>query len=512
MNPVLLTSHAGTLSFTPPTEEVAAQLRKELSFKHTFTVVEPAKRWDARLGMMVATGRAKRQFRNEIETLYVETEEGVFVTHDGMLRRVSRVLDQHGVPHAYEHHGTPWPRPLLTPDVFRGLDAPQREATVRLLLSVGGGMAEAPTGYGKTRPIAALVRAYPGLRILILTKATSVVRGLHRELGAMLAEDGVEVGIYGGGQKNPKAVTVSTVASAGNFDPELVDVLIVDEVHTTTGDSSSGKILQFNRGPRYGLSGSLKPRFDGKEAWLEACFGPIVYRTTDQETQERGRVCPVHVYFLAVDDGPEVESLSETSLKRHAFWRNHYRNALAARAVANASADQQLLIFVETLEHLEWLLANELRGMGFEVCHGELPPEEREDIERRFTFGECKRLIATDCLSTGVDPKNLRIMIDLSGVKGDAAMYQKRGRLRRWAPGKTYGVLVQFDDAWSPKLARKAAVRRKEYEANGDTIVDHAQADAIVFDQGSPEEEASAVDGAVEQTNSPTEDFCRNSS
>ena len=61
------------------------------------------------------------------------------------------------------------------------------------------------------------------------------------------------------------------------------------------------------------------------------------------------------------------------------------------------------------------------------------------------------------------------ILIDPSSVKGDSAMVQKRGRLRR--PGKEKGILINFSDDWSEALSNKAKKRIKDHKERGDKVI-----------------------------------------
>jgi hypothetical protein len=204
-----------------------------------------------------------------------------------------------------------------------------------------------------------------------------------------------------------------------------------------------------------------------------------VFSVHDEEAERLGRVCPLEVYFLQVNDGPTLHhGMTDTTRERSGIWKNQHRNALIKEVCDRAPEDQQIIIFVKTVQHLEQLqrLIPEAS-----VCHGDLNLSDRKDIEEKFVSGEVKRLISTNCLSTGIDPKQLMIVIDASAEKGDSSMPQKRGRLRRWADGKTHGVLVNFSDNWDPGFARKALARIKDYQDRGDNVLINVLPSEIKF-------------------------------
>lgn len=465
---------SGCMEIYPPLAEIKDELYFQVrSFDRGGLVVDPEtgrKRYQKGTGISVET-----------RSLFVEQESGAIITHNNMYPRVAARLRELGIPFSYQKSGA-WPVPTINPGVVKGLDEAQVTAVSSLLAAAqtGGGMVEACTGSGKTRVIAALIRAFKRHRIAVMTSSISVVRGLHQNLTELLEGEGIALGLCHGSHKDPKRITIVSTGTAEYIEPDEIDVLIVDEAHQVTGDKASSSVLLFNKALRFGLSGTISDRFDGKERLLESMFGPIAFTFTDQQAEESGRVCPLHAYFLSVPDGPDVEWLSIERRTKNGIWCNDIRNKLVKDAIDVAPADQQALIFVSTIEHL-----NELQKLmpEFEVCHGQLKKKEREEIEKRFVNGECLRLISTDCLSTGVDPRHLMIMIDASHVKGDAAMVQKRGRLRRHAPGKTHGVLINFMDEWSEKLGRKALKRVAEHKDRGDLTHVMARVEDIVFSQ-----------------------------
>ena len=429
----------------------------------------------------------KRRMKVDYRDLFAEMEDGGVITHCGMVSSIKKTLEELSIPYLENFTGE-WPSPVITKEVGEGLREEQIEAVSHLIAaaSYGGGMVEAATGIGKTRIIASIIKAYKDYKIAVVTKSVSVIRGLHSNLSELLAASGIRepIGICYAREKTVRKVTIATLGTVEYLEPDEIDVLIVDECHTTAGDSMANKVLMFTKALRFGVSGTISNRFDGKERLLEAMYGPIVFTVTDDRAEKLGRVCPLNVYFLKVDDGPDLSGCSDITRNRRGIWSNKYRNNLVKEVCDLAPDDQQLLIFVSTIKHLE-----ELQKLlpNISVCHGELSNEERKRVEEDFVSGKTKRLISTDCLSTGIDPKQLMIMIDASAIKGDSAMPQKRGRLRRWADGKTHGVLVNFADNWDPSLSRRAINRVKDYQNRGDNVIMNALPSDIRFVESNPE-------------------------
>jgi superfamily II DNA/RNA helicase len=143
-------------------------------------------------------------------------------------------------------------------------------------------------------------------------------------------------------------------------------------------------------------------------------------------------------------------------------------------------ADQQLIIYVRTLAHLEELISNFLPE-GFEIFHGKLTKSEKDRILKGFNDGSIKRIISTDCLAEGVDPSNLFIMINANWMQSDVSVLQKAGRNRRLSEGKNFGVVIDFNDGWNEKMSRKANNRIKHYKNKGYTVVKDCAPSNIKF-------------------------------
>ena len=122
-----------------------------------------------------------------------------------------------------------------------------------------------------------------------------------------------------------------------------------------------------------------------------------------------------------------MDHLSDVALKKQGVWKNAVRNGLIRDVINLAPKDQQLIVFTDTLSHLK-----ELHALcpEMEVCHAKLNKADRALIEQRFISGEALRVLSTNVLGEGVDPKKLMILVDCSATHGDSTLVQRRGRLR----------------------------------------------------------------------------------
>jgi transcription-repair coupling factor (superfamily II helicase) len=93
------------------------------------------------------------------------------------------------------------------------------------------------------------------------------------------------------------------------------------------------------------------------------------------------------------------------------------------------------------------------------VAHGQMPPEEIDEIFHLFQHGEADILVATTILENGIDVPNANtIIIDRSDRFGLAALYQLRGRVGRWNRQAYAYCLTPSTGSLSPIAQRRLDV------------------------------------------------------
>ncbi|MFF1464977.1 ATP-dependent DNA helicase RecG [Streptomyces sp. NPDC058330] len=99
-----------------------------------------------------------------------------------------------------------------------------------------------------------------------------------------------------------------------------------------------------------------------------------------------------------------------------------------------------------------------LAGLRIEVLHGRMPPDDKDDVMRRFAAGEADVLVATTVIEVGVNVPNATAMVIMDADRfGVSQLHQLRGRVGRGsAPGLC--LLVSEAHEASPARARLSAV------------------------------------------------------
>lgn len=140
---------------------------------------------------------------------------------------------------------------------------------------------------------------------------------------------------------------------------------------------------------------------------------------------------PLKILVVPVDRGPDLSEIqSPITAERRGIWRNPHRNKLIAQAADKVPPEWQTLVFVRTQEHAEILVENYL-DESFELFHSDLPPDEYTRILEGFESGDILRIVSTDAMGAGVDPSNLRVVIDANWTSSDVKVSQRAGRCRQ---------------------------------------------------------------------------------
>ncbi|MFE6286830.1 ATP-dependent DNA helicase RecG [Streptomyces sp. NPDC057877] len=89
------------------------------------------------------------------------------------------------------------------------------------------------------------------------------------------------------------------------------------------------------------------------------------------------------------------------------------------------------------LDIADQLAKGPLQGLGVEVLHGRMPPDDKDAVMRRFAAGDTDVLVATTVIEVGVNVPNATVMVIMDADRfGVSQLHQLRGRVGRGsAPG-----------------------------------------------------------------------------
>lgn len=264
--------------------------------------------------------------------------------------------------------------------------------------------------------------------------------------------------------------------------------LLVHNCHEMAADNAAAQLVRWQNSRNYGLSASHDMRWDGKDARMHGVFGPIIFRVDYQQAQAANMVVPIEVHWSdVVMDYDPASGYEDVEKKRHAIWKNDFRNAVIARDAHKYDDDTQVLITVDTLEHAmhlkkllpEFTLVYMENGLSTSdrdkyaklgCCEPDEPFmtfERRQQLTKDFETGKLKKAICTTVWNVGVSFNKLAVLIRAAAGGSSINDIQIPGRVSRVAEGKDCGVVHDYLDQFSMTYRRQAAMREKTYEMNG---------------------------------------------
>ncbi len=352
---------------------------------------------------------------------------------------------------------------------------PYQESALTAWLAEGSaGVVVLPTGAGKTF-VAAMAIAETGLWTLAVVPTIDLLQQWRAALASALSLNTDDMGIFGGGEKELKPITIITYDSAALYPRELrrFGLLIFDECHHLPAPTYRLIAESAFTPLRLGLSATPE-RSDMAHVDLDALIGPEVYRRSPAElTQER---------YLAHYQEKVIDiALASEDEARYAEQRHIYTSFLRRRHIAIRSPEdfQQKLIFLSARDPearaamLAWraarhialnapakydeierllqehaddmvLLFSEYNPVVDEISQRfclpsiiyKTPAEERRTILERFRTGQYTKLVTGRVLNEGVDIPDCRVAIIVSGNSTKREYIQRLGRILRPKAGE----------------------------------------------------------------------------
>ncbi|MGI9059595.1 MAG: DEAD/DEAH box helicase [Ktedonobacteraceae bacterium] len=345
----------------------------------------------------------------------------------------------------------------------------QEDALTAWLAEGSTGVVILPTGAGKTF-VAAMAIAETGLWTLAVVPTLDLLQQWRVALSSALSLDTNEIGIFGGGEKELKPITIITYDSAALYPRELrrFGLLVFDECHHLPAPTYRLIAESAFTPLRLGLSATPE-RSDMTHTDLEELIGPEVYRRSPAELMEKQYLAQYQEEIIDI-------ALSSEDEVRYAEQRRIYRSFLQRRHISiNSPEDfQQKLIFLSARDPeareamLAWrearniamnapakyseierllhkhandqvLLFSEYNPVVDEVSRRfclpsityKTPTEERRTILERFRSGQYTKLVTGRVLNEGVDVPDCRVAIIVSGNSTKREYIQRLGRILR---------------------------------------------------------------------------------
>ena len=302
-----------------------------------------------------------------------------------------------------------------------------------------------PTGGGKTMIFSYIAAgiARNNKRVLIIAHR----RELLRQISKALSMFGVKHAIMAGGARgiptaNVVVASVFTLANRLKHFP-APDLIIGDESHHLTPDSTWGKVVQaFPKARVLGVTATPE-RLDGKGLGL--LFDDMVVGPSVAELTEQGFLSPAEVY------APSKPELASVRTRMGDYVKSELEGAMDKPSVTGSAVahyqklanGKKAIAFCVSVKHAEDV-AQEFRQAGYRAhqIDGGMTVAERDRILKEFEAGRIEVLTSCDLVSEGFDLPAVEVVILLRPTKSLSLYLQQVGRGIRIAPGKSSTIVL----------------------------------------------------------------------
>lgn len=350
-------------------------------------------------------------------------------------------------------------------------------------LNAGCGLIHAATNAGKTEIGSAIIKVLAKQRCLFLVHTKQLLKQARERIALRLGTIEEHIGCIGDGKFEPKHITVATVQSISRARGaaqkkviakylKTIGLLILDETHHASAKSFYRLLQRIDAPWRYGMSGTPFGLADGKGLMVEAAFGPVVSRITNQDLIDKGVSAKPTIRMIEVDT--EISSdLDWQGVYKDGLVLNEERNGVIAdEATAFTVRGFPTLVMVRELWHGDNIcrLLRE-RGVKHAFVHGQMPTDEVERAKHALIEGRISTLVASPIFGEGVDVPAVRALIIADGGQSVANVLQKIGRGLRFKKDDNRLDVVDFMDIGHKWLARHSQERLSLYESEGFAVV-----------------------------------------
>lgn len=283
---------------------------------------------------------------------------------------------------------------------------------------------------------------------------------------------------------------VTIACGAAGKDWSAMDILIIDECHHI-GSESWGQQVRTCKGAAWATTATPEVGDYVRDAALVKLFDGNLFEIKRDEVMDSGRLVPGRVVMLNETDacGAAIDyeeaalylklrrfsKMDDDTLRKNTKWMaiasigisaNVARNdAVVINASYHAKKMDSVLVLVNAKEHGE-VLAQRI-GNGALMVHSGLGKKKRAQAIADFRSGALRCMCATSLADEGLDIPRANVLILASGGQSRVKTIQRTGRVMRAFPGKTEGLVYDFEDTAHRTMRRHAENRMSIYRELG---------------------------------------------
>lgn len=295
-------------------------------------------------------------------------------------------------------------------------------------------------GSGKTFvALCAMLMAVDSGHQAALMAPTQILAEQHwLTLSKWLQPLGVKVGLLTGARDEEASgadILVGTHALIyGRAEFERLSLVVIDEQHKF-GVLQRSRLIQRGRVPDVlVMTATPIPR-----SLTLTIYGDLDVSILDEYPAGRGQL------VTGIRVKPKISAVTAFLRKELAKGRQIY---LVYALVEDSESVKAQAV---TVEFPKWV--KRLKDYRVELLHGQLPPQEKDEVMARFRENETQVLVSTTVIEVGVDVPNASVMVIWNAERfGLAQLHQLRGRIGR-GEHKSYCILSSDGKTGQEKLA-----------------------------------------------------------
>lgn len=332
--------------------------------------------------------------------------------------------------------------------------------TVRKVIDRGRGVVKIGTGGGKTLTSASIINSFfrskNNFKCLMIVPDLSLVKQTHDDF----QEYGVEFTHSKWTGTNPLDMSTNVViCNLGIIQSRYednqwindVDILIIDEAHKVGRGNKVNKILNSLKTPfKIGLTGTL-PTDKADEYNIIGKIGDIIYEKTSAELRKDNYLVNVKVDVLNIKyKETRIPSVTGNKYRDELMFlcKNEFRKNVIATACKRF--DKNTLILVNRIEHgleLYEYIKSACLDKNVSFVRGDVDVEDRAKIISDIENSDDNICIAISAIfSTGINVKNLHMILFAEGGKSFIRTVQSIGRGLRLHPSKEKLIIIDIKD------------------------------------------------------------------
>jgi len=364
--------------------------------------------------------------------------------------------------------------PIEDPENIKMLDTKDislRYYQIRIIqkaMSAGRGVCVLGTGGGKTLAIATLINNYylrsknkKNFRCLVLVPD----RGLVRQTSDDFTEYNVPYTHCPWTAEFDLDTSCNIVVASNKIvqsrfkDAEwlkYVDIVVVDESHKLKNKNKIGKLVnKIHTHSKFGFTGTL-PESPIDKWSVIGKLGPVLYEKGSADLREEGYLTDVSVSILRLTHkgGPKTQFTKAewtSSIKYKTeldyIYNSNFRNNIISKISDNFN--NNILILVNHLAHGNILydIHKDLKDKQVFFVSGSVDIDTRESIKKIMENSNNVVCIAmSSVFSTGINIKNIHMIVFASGGKAFIRIVQSIGRGLRLHSSKTTLLIIDLAD------------------------------------------------------------------